>query len=152
MPKKKYDITQPILVVIRRGRKGRGFTIAPVEDSSNPAMCQTKEELGEVIEEILDDDEQPRVDLEEMFAASHGEGADPGSDRESESDEEDDEYDDVEEEGEGGIFDGVADSTEPADQLLINLFSWAANKGRNMSSKPRKPRARARRRRPRTSK
>ncbi|MHC4433927.1 MAG: hypothetical protein ACYTBS_18965 [Planctomycetota bacterium] len=165
MPKKKYDTSEPILVIIRRGRRGRGFTVAPVEDASNPAMCGSKEELGEVLEEMLDDEHQPRVDINQLLAAASGEdplpqddcGSDDGAedpDEEYEDGDEDEEYEDDDEEpaGEGGIFEGVAGSEDPADRLLFNLFSAAVTKGRDMSSKPRKPRSRRRRRRTKTSK
>jgi len=143
----KYDTNEPILVLVRRGRKGRGFTVAPVEDASNPAMCQDKEELGEVIEEMLLDENQPRVNINELLSAA---GA-PSDSEDPEDDEEEDGYEDEDEDedepqGQGGILDGVAGAEDPADRLLFNIFSAAVTKGQQLSSKPRKkPRARARR-------
>ena len=115
------------------------------------------------IEEMLDDEHQPRVDINQLLAAASGEdplpqddrGPDEGaedSDEEYEDDDEEYEDDDEEPAGEGGIFEGVAGSEDPADRLLFNLFSAAVTKGRDMSSKPRKPRSRRRRRRTKTSK
>ena len=151
MTKKKNDTSEPILVLIRRGRKGRGFTVAPVEDFSNPAMCQTSAELGEVIEEMLDDEDQPRVDMDQLLASASGAGdraaaGDDGSEEEDVDDEDydDEDYDDEDEDeeegdgGQGGIFDGVAGAPDPADRLIFNLFSAAVSKGRSMSSKPKK--------------
>lgn len=160
MPGKKYDTNQPILLVVRRGRRGRGFTVAPVEDATNPAMCGSASELGEVIEEMLDDESQPRVDLDELINAGHPDSDDEkstdssssNSESEGEEEYEDDEEEEAEEDGEGGILDGVAGSADPAEQILVNTFSWLASKGRSMSSKPRKPRARSRRRRTKTTK
>jgi hypothetical protein len=151
MSKKKYDTGEPILVIVRRGRKGRGFTIAPVEDASNPAMCGTTEELGEVLEEMLNDEEQPRVNLNDLLAEAAPERAAPDDEADEEEDDDSEwagEQDEEEEEGEGGIFDGVAGSADPADTLLFNIFSRVVKGGQNISSKPRAPRSRTRRRRP----
>lgn len=158
MPKK-YDKNEPILVLIRRGRKGRGFSVSPVEDISNPAVCQTSTELGEIIEEMLDDEGQPRVDLKELMAAATSDARDDRDDRDDDGDDDgdDEEYDDEdEEEGEEeedeGIMSGVIGSEDPADRLLLNVFSSLVNKGRSMSSKPRKPRSRTRTRKRRPKK
>lgn len=143
MPQK-YDVNEPILVLIRRGRKGRGFTVCPVEDISNPAVCASASELGEVIEEMLNDEEQPRVDVNELLqTASDPRVAEPETqksgmnsekDPEPESEADDEEEDD-------GIFAGVAGSDDPATAILINLAHSALAQGRKMSSK--KARARA---------
>ena len=69
------------------------------------------------------------------------------SDSDSDDDEDWDEDEDESEPGEGGIFDGVAGSADPADTLLFNIFQKAVKSGQKMSSKPRAPRARTRRRR-----
>ncbi len=155
MSKKKYDTSEPILVIVRRGRKGRGFTVAPVEDASNPAMCGTIEELGEVLEEMLNDEYQSRVDLAAMLSAGmegsespRGRAPEEGEPEYDDGDEDEDEDEAEGGEEDGGLFEGVAGAADPADQLLINVFSWAAKKGQSMSSKPRAPRARTRRRRP----
>jgi hypothetical protein len=144
------DTKEPILVLIRRGRKGRGFSASPVDDLANPAMCADASELGEVIIELLDDPKQPRVNVQELLNAAQDE-APSGDDRRDDNghDGNEDEEDGEEEEEEGGIFSGLRDAEDPADQFLINLFSAAVNKGRDLSSKPRKSRARSRRRRPR---
>lgn len=153
MPKK-YDKNEPILVLIRRGRKGRGFSVSPVEDISNPAVCQSSAELGEIIEEMLDDEEQPRVDVNELLsaAASDSRVVDDRDDRDDDDDDDDEDYDDDEEEGDGGVMDGVVGSADPVDTFLFNLFSSAVKKGQSMSSKPRKPRTRTRKRRPKKPK
>lgn len=162
MSKKKYDTSEPILVIVRRGRRGRGFTIAPVEDASNPAIVGTKDELGEVLEEMLNDESQPRVNLDDLLSESAAPSAREDDSRASDDREADDESDDEDDEdldddedvepGEGGIFDGVAGSADPADTLLFNIFSKAVKRGQEMSSKPRAPRTRTRRRRAKTGK
>lgn len=152
MPQK-YDVNEPILVLIRRGRKGRGFTVCPVEDIANPAVCASAGELGEVIEEMLNDEEQPRVDVNELLQAASDSSPEPESEpepkkrtatpkkeSEAESKAEEDELEDEDEEEDDGIFAGVAGSDDPATTLLINFAHSALAQGRKMSSK----RARAR--------
>ena len=147
MPQK-YDVNEPILVLIRRGRKGRGFTVCPVEDISNPAVCASAGELGEVIEEMLNDEEQPRVDVNELLQAASDPGVaaepEPQKSRaksKQEPEPEPDPEEDEDEEEDDGIFAGVAGSDDPATALLINFAHSALAQGRKMSSK--KARARA---------
>lgn len=135
MPQK-YDVNEPILVLIRRGRKGRGFTVCPVEDVANPAVCTDSKDMGEVIEELLSDESQPRVNVNDLLNAAKSEPASSAGSQEDEDEDDEDEDDEGdEEEGEGGIFDGVAGAEDPAGQLLINVLSGAMNQGRKMSSK-----------------
>lgn len=138
----KYNTEEPILVVIRRGRKGRGYTVAPIEDLNNPAMCSEASEMGEFIVELLDDPNQPRVDVAQLMSGPSGAASDEGvreyDEEEDASDEEDQDHE------EGGIFEGVAGSEDPASQLLVNIFSGAINKGRQMSSKSTRSRRRYR--------
>jgi hypothetical protein len=135
-------------VLIRRGRKGRGFTVCPVEDISNPAVCASAGELGEVIEEMLNDEEQPRVDVNELLQAASDPGAaaepEPQKSRaksKQEPEPEPEPEEDEDEEEDDGIFAGVAGSDDPATALLINFAHSALAQGRKMSSK--KARARA---------
>jgi hypothetical protein len=152
MPKK-YDKDEPILLIIRRGRKGRGFTVSPVEDISNPAACLTAEELGETIEEMLNDESQPRVNIKDLMAAADGDP--PEADEpegEGDDEEEEGDYDEDEDEEDEGIMSGVADAQDPVDKFLFNVFARVVKKGQGMSSKARKPRARKRRRAKKPSK
>jgi len=160
MPQK-YDVNEPILVLIRRGRKGRGFTVCPVEDISNPAVCASAGELGEVIEEMLNDEEQPRVDVNELLQAASDQGPEPEpepepkkrktspkkEEPEAESEAEEDELEDEEEDD--GIFAGVAGSEDPATTLLINFAHSALAQGRKMSSKKARARASSKRKKTR---
>lgn len=147
----KHDTSGPILVLVRRGRRNRGFSVSPVEDISNAALCADEKDLGEAIVEMLDDDEQPRVDLQALLEGGKSEGPKPSS-RDDESDEDDEEHDDDEgdegedddddeEEGvdphEGTLLEGVsgASGEEVADRIMFNLFNAAVTKGRSMSSK-----------------
>ncbi len=132
----KYDTSKPILILVRRGRKNRGFSVAPVEDISNAAVCADEKEVGEVIIEMLNDEEQPRVDINDLLAAAAGDSSDNESD-EDDSEEDDDEDDDDDDEGdpaEGTIFEGVSSADDPADRILFNIFTHVVKKGQNMSS------------------
>ena len=137
MPEKN-DINEPILILVRRGRKGRGFSVAAIEDVSNPAACANEAEVGEVIKEMLDDEDQARVNINDLLAA--GAGVPPGGAvASSESDEDDLEDDDDGEDGDphrGGLFEGVAAAGEGGtERLILNGLAMFAQKGRDMSSK-----------------
>lgn len=132
----KNDINEPILILVRRGRKGRGFSVAAIEDVSNPAACADEAEVGEVIKEMLDDVEQPRVNINELLAA--GAGVPPGGAAAS-SESDDDEFEDDDEDGDphsGGLFEGVTAAGEGGtERLILNGLAMFAQKGRDMSSK-----------------
>ncbi len=142
------DTSEPILVLIRRGRKGRGFSVSPVDDLGNPAMCADAAELGEVTIEMLDDPKQPRVNVQELLNAAQEDGDDDGPRHVNGRDDDGDDGDEDEEEGEdGGIFEGIRDAEDPADQFIINLFSAAVSKGRELSTKGKRRGSRRSRRR-----
>lgn len=152
MSKKKYDTKDPILVIVRRGRNGRGYTVAPVEDASNPSMCGAKEELGDILEEMLSDEDQPRVNLQDLLTSSASDDRAGEDEGDGEVDGDDGDWEDGEDEdeapaGNGGILDGVAGSDDPAETLLVNIFHRVIKGGQDMSSKPRGARPRSRRRR-----
>jgi len=137
-----YDTSKPILILVRRGRKGRGFSVSPVEDVSNAAACADEKEIGEVIKEMLDDKAQPRVDINDLLSAA-AEGPPPADDdqEDTDDDDDDDEYEDDDEDGDedvesaaGTVFEGVAGSEDPADRLLFNIFTRVVRKGQDMSS------------------
>ena len=131
----KYDTNEPILILVRRGRKGRGFSVASVEDVSNAAPCSDEKEIGDVIKEMLDDVEQPRVNIHDLLAAAAGNP--PGAVSQSDDeDEEEDEEEGDEDPHEGTIFEGVMGSGEGAgDRLLLNIVSGLVQKGKSMSTK-----------------
>jgi len=144
---KKYDTDLPILIIVKKGRRGRGFQVSPVEDAENPSMCQGSQDLGELIEEMVNDESQPRVDLKEMLSSAELASYDEASSN-NRTNEEDPSHEEGTEEDTvkgGGIFEGVSEAEDPADQLLVNAFSWVVNKGQSMStqSKPRRRRRRA---------
>jgi len=134
MSAKTYNTEEPILILVRRGRKGRGFSIAPVEDASNAALCADENEVGEVIKEMLDDPEQPRVNMSDLLAPA------PTSRQETaEEADDEDEYEDEEDESrdphEGTLLEGTCGSADPVDAILFNVFQRVVQKGQSMSSK-----------------
>lgn len=139
----KYDTSEPILVLVRRGRKGRGFSVSPVEDLANAAVCATAADVGEVIEEMLDDETQARVNVNELLRAATEQVPVLDGSEEDDSDESDEDDSETENgKGDDGIFDGVVGSDNPADRLMFNIFSSVVSKGRSMSSKRVRPSAR----------
>ena len=127
----KSNTNDPILVLVRRGRNGRGFSVSPVEDASNAALCADDKEIGEVIVEMLDDPNQPRVDVNELFAASAPRGATQEVADYEDEDEEEDDYEDEEEDGASSILSGEGDI---GDRLLLMGLTSILDKGRKMSS------------------
>jgi len=145
---KKYDTDLPILIIVKKGRRGRGFQVSPVEDAENPSMCQGSQDLGELIEEMVNDESQPRVDLKQMFSptavSSYDASQSNGGSKQEQTSHQEDEDGQEDAAGKGGIFEGVSEAEDPADQLLVNAFSWVVNKGQSMSTQS-KPRRRRRR-------
>lgn len=146
MSSKSYDINQPILVVIRRGRGNRGYTVAPVDSPTDIAACADAEQIGDAIVEMLEDKEQPRVDIDILMRAAEGDLEEEGEEEEGGQDleetDEDDEDGDDEDEDEPWYK-----SSDPADALIINILSGAAKKARELSRPSRRRRGRGRGRR-----
>lgn len=164
----KYDINQPILILVRRGRGGRGFLVSPVDSPTDVAACASTSEIGEVVLELLDDEGQPRINVADLLRASEGGDDDDDDDEDGpkssshpstrssvedddeddDEDEGDDDDDDEDEEGEGEDendrpwFD-VRGAEDPADQILINVLHGVMGKAQKMS----KTKGRRRRRR-----
>ena len=91
-----YDVTQPILILVRRGRGDRGYLVAAVDDASNPFPCVDETEVGKAVVEMLNDTKQPRFDEKQLEAAS----ADYEEEEEEEEEEDIEEDEDEEEEEE----------------------------------------------------
>lgn len=153
MSKKTYDINQAILVVIRRGRGGRGYSVAPVDSPTDVAACADADQVGDAIVEMLDDENQPRVDIDELMRAAEGDeeeraappsGKGAGADLES-SDSEDDEEEDEDEEDEEEEEDAPWHrADDPAEALLLTGLSKLLEKGRKLSKRTRHRRSRTR--------
>jgi hypothetical protein len=88
-----YDVTQPILILVRRGRGDRGYLVAAVDDASNPFPCADETEVGKAVIELLNDPKQPRFDEKQLEAAA-------ADYEEEEEDEEEEEEEDIEEDEE----------------------------------------------------
>jgi len=148
------DINLPILVIVRRGRRGRGFTVAPADDAANVEPCADISELGESIKELLDDPMQPRFDPAALEDDDEDEpprrrkGGRGSSVRVREDSEYDDDDDDraprrgvIDE-----IMDGVGENgRDPTDQLIMNIGSRLLKAGQNLSTSGKARRKRERR-------
>lgn len=126
-----YDTSEPILILVRRGRNNRGFSISPIEDISNAALCSNETEIGEVILEMLNDPSQPRVNVGDLLSAGTpraSEGGAPGNHQgENSQEEEDSSEDDDDDES----IHGKGDIT---DRIIMLGLSSILDKGRKMSS------------------
>lgn len=134
---KSHDISQPIVFVLRRGRNGRGYLVAPLDKMDDPAPCASAQDIGEVAVELLDDPTQPRFDAsQKTYSEDDHRNSETDEDWDGEEGEEDEEDEGQEDEGSqksrrGSIFDGVDSSSGVPieDQLLTNLgmgiFNWA---------------------------
>ena len=141
MSSKENDINQPILVVIRRGRGGRGYTVAPVDNPTDIAACADVEQVGDAIIEMLDDKKQPRVDIDALLRAAEGEEEEgEGEEKDSEDLEESDEED--EDDDEGDEEEEWYRAQDPADALLITVLGKLLEKGRKVSRSSRRRRGR----------
>lgn len=149
MSDKTYDINQPILVIVRRGRGGRGYAVAPVDSPTDVAACADVNQLGDAIVEILDDEKQPRVDIDELMRATDA-GGDPeslGDEDEGDEVEGEDEDGDEEEEDEEEDEDEEVpwhQAPDPAEALFIAGISKLVEKGRKMSKRSKRSRRRGR--------
>lgn len=161
MSNKTYDTAQPILVVVRRGRGGRGYTVAPVDNPTDIAACADVNQVGDAVVEMLEDENQPRVDIDALLRASDGDFEDEGEEDQEQGSEEKGGKGDVDATDEGEDDEGDEDGDEedeeeqpwyraedPADALLITGLSKLLAKGRSLSNRP--PRRRRRRKGKRT--
>lgn len=148
MSGQKYDINQPILVVVRRGRGGRGYAVAPVDSPTDVAACADANQVGDAIVEMLDDAEQPRVDIDELMRAADGDSFERENEGEGESsqgkdversEQDEDEEDDDDEEDEEEPWHKAED---PADALLMAGLFKILEKGRSLSKRKRHRRRR----------
>lgn len=111
-----YDVTQPILILVRRGRGDRGYLVAAVDDASNPFPCADEGEVGSAIVELLNDPKQPRFDEKQLEAAA----ADYEDDEEDDDEEDDIEDDEDEEEYEEEDEDEPPPPPDPLDELGLD--------------------------------
>ena len=129
---KKEDVNAPILVLIRRGRMNRGFMVSPIEDLQNPAPCSSARELGDVISEMMNDENQPRVDLNSFSNGSLEKRSSDRREYNSNANEKSNNYEE-EESDDSGLFNGVSNAENPADRLVENFLGAVIRKGRSIS-------------------
>ena len=134
-----YDVKQPILILVRRGRGDRGYLVAAVDDTGNPFPCADEKEVGAAVIELLDDPKQPRFDERQLEAGSDDDDGDDDDDDEDEY--EDDEPEDKEEDDEDEYEDAppAADpldelGLDPGEKLLFRIGEGLLGKARHMSN------------------
>lgn len=151
---REVDTGQPILVIVRRGRRGKGFTVAPADDAANIEPCADEAELGESIRAMLDDPNQPRFDPSSLDDEDEDEDERPrrrkARARKARAEGDDEDEDEDEGEGSNGIIgdlmNGVGDNgRDPTDQLLMNIGSKLLRAGQNLSTSGKSRRKRSRR-------
>lgn len=128
----KFNTSDPILVVVRRGRGGKGFLVSPIENVSNAAPCVDAVEVGESILEMLNDTSQPRVNMDELIGAASSKIK---SSKEEECEDEDEDEDEDEGEDEEEENNPLAGDGDLADKMIMFGLSSLLQKGRSMSSK-----------------
>lgn len=130
----KYDVTQPILILVRRGRGDRGYLVAAVDDASNPFPCADESEVGESVVQLLNDPTQPRFDEKQLGAAPGG--YDEEEEEEEESDIEEDEEEEEEYEDEPPPAADPLDELglDPGEKLLFKIGEKLLGSARHMSN------------------
>lgn len=128
----KFNTSDPILVVVRRGRGGKGFLVSPIENVSNAAPCVDAVEVGESILEMLNDISQPRVNMDELIGATSSKI----KSSKEEVEEDDDEVEEDDDEGYDEEEDNpLAGDGDLADKVIMFGLNSLLQKGRAMSSK-----------------
>lgn len=131
-----YDVKQPILILVRRGRRDRGYLVAAVDDTGNPFPCADEAEVGAAVIELLDDTKQPRFDERQLEGMGTGDG-DEGELEDDLDDEEEDESEDDEEEyeDEPRAPDPLDElGLDPGEKLLFKVGEAILGKARHMSN------------------
>lgn len=131
-----YDVKQPILILVRRGRGDRGYLVAAVDDTGNPFPCADEKEVGAAVIELLDDPKQPRFDERQL----EGAGSDDADDDEDEY--EDDDLEDEDEDEDEDEYEDAPPAADPLDELgldpgeklLFRIGEGLLGKARHMSN------------------
>jgi len=121
----KHDVSQPILIVVRRGRLGRGFLVSAVDKLNDIVPCQDKEEMADAILELLDDEDQPRVDLNELQKATSEESKNSEHSLEEGDEEESDDEEDEEQEDES--------ANDEVQDFVTDILAGVLNRARKAS-------------------
>ncbi len=130
----KYDVTQPILILVRRGRGDRGYLVAAVDDASNPFPCADESEVGESVVQLLNDPTQPRFDEKQLGAAPADYDEDE-EEEESDIEEEEEDEDEEEYEDEPPAPDPLDElGLDPGEKLLFKIGEKLLGSARHMSN------------------
>lgn len=128
-----FDINQPVLLVVKRGRFGKGYLICAADDVTNPAPAANANEVGEMVVAMLDDPNQPRFDENSLSVEVEEEqqcSAPPQEEIEDEEEEEDEEEYGEEEDHYAGL--------DAGERLLFALGEKLVGKARSASNSYRK--------------
>jgi len=131
-----YDVTQPILILVRRGRGDRGYLVAAVDDASNPFPCADEAEVGDAVVQLLNDPKQPRFDEKQLEAAAADYEDDDEEEDESDTEEDEDEDEDEDEyEDEPPPPDPLDElGLDPGEKLLFKIGEKLLGSARHMSN------------------
>lgn len=126
-----YDVNEPILLLVRRGRGGRGYLVAAVDDASNPFPCVDDTEVGKAVIELLDDPKQPRFDEKQLEELEDDLDNDELENEEEDREEEEEEVDEARKEEPDPLDDLGLD---PGEKLLFQVGSAILGKARYLSN------------------
>lgn len=133
-----YDVNEPILILVRRGRGDRGYLVAAVDDASNPLPCPDEGEVGKAVLELLNDPKQPRFDERQLEEAYRSVAAEEGVEEEEEEAAEEEGEEEPAAEAGDDPFAGL--DLDPGDKLLFQIGSAIIGKARHLSNDYRRPR------------
>ncbi len=132
-----YDVNEPILILVRRGRGDRGYLVAAVDDASNPLPCPDEGEVGKAVLELLNDPKQPRFDERQLEEAYRSVAAEEGVEEEDEEAAEEEGEEEPAAEAGDDPFAGL--DLDPGDKLLFQIGSAIIGKARHLSNDYRRP-------------
>lgn len=128
-----YDVTKPILILVRRGRGDRGYLVAAVDDAANPFPCADEAEVGKSVIELLDDPAQPRFDERQLEDNYEDEDEDEDLEEEEEDEgEAEDEEPEEEKAPEVDPLDGLG--LDPLEKLIFRAGEKILGKARHVSN------------------
>jgi hypothetical protein len=128
-----YDVNQPILLLVRRGRGGRGYLVAAVDDTANAFPCSDESEVGSSVIELLNDPKQPRFDENQLEDLEEEDLEDSASeDVDEDDDEEPEEEPEENEDPEPDPLDELG--LDPGEKLLFQVGTAILGKARHLSN------------------
>lgn len=125
-----FDINQPVLLVVKRGRFGKGYLVCAADDVTNPAPAATPEEIGEMVVAMLDDPKQPRFDESSLSIEVEEELSQESTTPPQEEDLEEENEEDDDEDPYSGL--------DAGDRILFSIAESVLGKARHASNSYRK--------------